>query len=175
MSVEHSESFGGSRRSYRFDVKSTKSGSPYLVITEDSHRDGKHSRGQVMLFPEQAAEFDQALRNALAYLGQAEVSAAKVADSATLITSPDFAESADFESDEPAGERDPLARAGEKWDVEEEDFVLDETARGTAIKEVAALLMRKPGAIRSRLKKLGIMDAEDRQAAARVLLDERQG
>lgn len=169
MSIEHSESFGGSRRSYRFDVKPTKSGSRYLVITEDSHRDGKHSRGQVMLFPEQAAEFDKALRNALAAMGS------RRDDLACSASAPEVAESADLEDDDDlVGERDPLARAGEKWDAEEEDFVLDETARGTSIKDLATQLMRKPGAIRSRLKKLGIMEAEDRRAAARALLDERK-
>lgn len=74
----------------------------------------------------------------------------------------------------PAQPDKPKERIGEKWTAEEEEFVLDEYASGRTIAEIARSVLRKPGGIRRRLKRLEIMDAPDSRAAAQALLAERE-
>lgn len=161
MSVKYSESFGTSRRSYRFDVKTAKSGSHYLVVTEESNRDGRRSRSQVMLFPEQAAEFTAALHGALAAMGMAE--AGKAAGEKAVV-----AETAE------AAQPRVRSRTRKKWASEEDAFLLDEFARGTALDELAKQLMRAPVELQSRLDRLGVSNARIPQARALEILAERK-
>ena len=46
--------------------------------------------------------------------------------------------------------------AYEKWSDEQEEFLKDSFLNGLAVSEIAKSLQRKPGAIRSRFKKLGL-------------------
>lgn len=57
-------------------------------------------------------------------------------------------------------------RAYEAWSVKEECQLADLFTAGTGLKEIAAVLQRQPGAIRARLKKLGLVaDTDDPSAA----------
>lgn len=65
---------------------------------------------------------------------------------------------------------DEYARVGAKWDREEEEWLLDEFCSYQNIAKLSKLLLRKPGGVRSRLKKLGVSDAPDPVAKAREIL-----
>ena len=47
-------------------------------------------------------------------------------------------------------------KAYEKWTIEEEQVLVNKFEHGLSIKEIAAILERQPGAINSRLRKLGL-------------------
>ena len=47
-------------------------------------------------------------------------------------------------------------KAYEKWTREEEKVLVSKFEHGLSIKEIAAILERQPGAINSRLRKLGL-------------------
>ena len=53
--------------------------------------------------------------------------------------------------------RQQYPRAYEKWLDEEETYVKNKYAEGFSIEELAELLHRQPGAIRSRLLRLGLL------------------
>jgi hypothetical protein len=56
---------------YFFDVKETKVGKPYLVITESRFKGegSEHQRSSVVVFPEQIKEFTSALQEMVSELG----------------------------------------------------------------------------------------------------------
>ena len=47
-------------------------------------------------------------------------------------------------------------KAYEKWTIEEEKILVNKFEHGLSTKEIAAILERQPGAINSRLRKLGL-------------------
>ena len=51
-----------------------------------------------------------------------------------------------------------LSRAGQKWDANEEQLLIEEFEKGYTIAELANMHDRKPGGIRSRLKILGLIE-----------------
>ena len=59
---DESRQLKGSGRTYFFDIKKTKDGKRYLVITE-SRKSGedKFERSSIMVFPEDAGEFNEAV------------------------------------------------------------------------------------------------------------------
>ncbi len=68
MGADASKTVRAGRRTYFFDVKETKEGKPYLVITESTfvgeHRNGgedRRLRSRLMVFAESIEEFIQAL------------------------------------------------------------------------------------------------------------------
>ncbi len=54
--------------------------------------------------------------------------------------------------------RQQYPRAYEKWIVEEDTYLKSKYSEGLDAQELAGILQRKPGAIRSRLLKLGLME-----------------
>ena len=52
----------------------------------------------------------------------------------------------------------PTVRVGQKWSVEEEAILKSEFEKGYKISEIARLHDRKPGGIRARLQKLGLIE-----------------
>ena len=124
-------------RTYFFDVKESPAGHRYLTITETRCRGGdSHERHRVMVFEEHVTEFRDGLEAALA-----------------LFTEEDRPKAYTVEHI-----RREYPRAYEKW-TEEEDVRLareyDQT-RSQAIETLAKACGRQPGAIRSRLRKLGL-------------------
>ena len=55
--------------------------------------------------------------------------------------------------------KDDRELIGTKWTVEEEKQLLEEFSNGIKISEIAKLHSRTPGGIRSRLKKLGVLNS----------------
>jgi hypothetical protein len=56
---------------YFFDVKETKGGKPYLVITESRFKGegSERQRSSIVVFPEQINEFTSALKEMVSELG----------------------------------------------------------------------------------------------------------
>lgn len=131
-----SEKVPAGRRTYFFDVKESVDGDKYLVISESRYAGGEsHERHRVMVFEEHLVAFTQALTEAAGIvMGEG--------------TSHSYIEYV----------RRQHPRAYEKWD-EQEDVRLAreyEQSRSRAINTLAKALGRQPGAIRSRLRKLGL-------------------
>jgi len=55
------------RRTYFFDIKATKDGAKYLSISE---LDARKQRNRIMVFEENAEEFQEGLRKALDFLAE---------------------------------------------------------------------------------------------------------
>ena len=56
---------------YFIDVKKTREGKPYLMITESRYKgdDGKHDRNSIVIFQENAQEFVRAITEVSARMG----------------------------------------------------------------------------------------------------------
>ena len=56
---------------YFFDIKETKGGKPYLVITESQFKGegSERQRSSIVVFPEQISEFTSALQEMVSELG----------------------------------------------------------------------------------------------------------
>ena len=56
---------------YFFDIKETKGGKPYLVITESRFKGegSERQRSSIVVFPEQIKEFTSALKEMVSVLG----------------------------------------------------------------------------------------------------------
>jgi len=131
------------RRVYEFEVLRASSGARYLVIDEIDHCGGETTlRGRIMVFEEHLTEFRRVARAAMRFLSRGTREAAR---------RPNGGKSYDV-----ASIRRDYPRAYQKWTPEEEAELKALTVRGNSIKELAAALHRQPGAIRSRLGKLGL-------------------
>jgi hypothetical protein len=131
-----SEKVSAGVRTYFFDIRETKDGSQYLVISESKKTDQGYEHMRVMVFEEHAMAFAKGLENALSHLGE------------------------ELEPERQAHKLDDIRknhpRAYEKWAPEEDARLKSLHGLKKSIPEIAALLHRQPGAIRSRLEKLGL-------------------
>jgi hypothetical protein len=57
-----SEQVRAGARTYFFDVKESKNGKRYLVITETRKTETGHQRGSILVFPDNLKSFGEALR-----------------------------------------------------------------------------------------------------------------
>jgi hypothetical protein len=59
-------------RTYFFDIKETKEGKPYLVITESRFKGkgGQRERNSIMVFPEDASEFGEVIAEMIGKLSK---------------------------------------------------------------------------------------------------------
>ena len=136
------QSFEAGSRVYEFEVREAATGAKYLVIKEIHHRgDEPRVRGTIMVFEDHLTEFRRAARAAMQFLGRGAPQASpRVAKPRSLdVTSI----------------RRAHPRAYDKWTAEEEANLKALAAKGRSIKELAAEFQRQPGAIRSRLARLG--------------------
>ena len=63
---ENSKTLKAGSKTYFFDIKQTKDGKPYLVITESRFQgNGKSERSAIIVFQEQAKEFTEAVTEML--------------------------------------------------------------------------------------------------------------
>jgi hypothetical protein len=125
-------------RTYFVDVQRTATGAKYLKISETRHTEGKpHEHNRVMVFEEHVCDFIHAVTEAMPFM----------------------------RPDAPPGRlsrlREKHPRAYEKWTKEEDARLRTEFAKGTAKAELAALFQRRPSAITSRLKKLGLLQPSE--------------
>lgn len=140
MTVEKEELFSekvsAESRTYFFDVKESADGVKYLVISESRQTNGesyKHNR--VMVFQEHLVAFNEGFKKTLKFMiteGKA------TADNVEQI-------------------RREYPKAYAKWTEEENICLKNEYLRNKTIAELTEIFQRKPGAIRSRLQKLGLL------------------
>lgn len=125
-----------SRRAYFLDVEQLDDGSRYLSIREVRHRGEKDSPPPCIIVAEEdLGQFRNGLDEVLAFLW-AEKRAAPRQFSEIRRTHP---------------------RAYTPWTAEDDDRLKAGFARGEEIEHLAAVFHRQPGAIRSRLQKLGVI------------------
>ena len=131
-----STSLAAGSRTYFLDVKESVNGSKYLKITE-SRRDpeGEFEHSRVMVYEEHIGQFLESLNQAVQFMTREEKAY----------------------SVEQLRLQHPSAYA--RW-TEEEDLSLKEAyEQGRTLSELAAQFGRQPGAIQSRLRKLGLVQA----------------
>jgi hypothetical protein len=121
-------------RTYFIDVQRAATGAKYLKISESRQGEEKEYEHQrVMVFEEDIVDFIHAITEAMPFM----------------------------RPDAPPGRlsrlREKHPRAYEKWTEEEDARLRAEFAKGIARAELAALLRRRPSAIKSRLQKLGLL------------------
>jgi len=123
-------------RTYFFDVKESVDGKKYLVINESKGEVGKESyeHRRVMVFEEHILAFHKGLEKAL-----------------------EFMKSGINQSYEVEQIRRQYPKAYVKWTEDEDMQLKNEYTQGKAISELAVTFQRQPGAIRSRLQKLGLL------------------
>lgn len=65
-----SSKFNSGRRTFFFDVKTTKDNKPFIKITETSLKDGEKSRVNIVVFDSEIPEFTSALSQAVDFAHQ---------------------------------------------------------------------------------------------------------
>ena len=123
------------RRTYFFDVRETQDGTRYLVISESRLVDGEYKHDRIMIFQEHIPAFIEGLKRTLKFMKRM-----------------DKVKAYDIEEI-----RKKYPRAYMKWTKEEDETLRDEYLRGKTIGELAKIFQRKPSAIHSRLRKLGLL------------------
>ncbi len=119
-------------RTYFLDVKETRNGSKYLVISESRERGGNQERNRVWVFEEHLEPFYAALGQVVEFLG----------------LNP---EASTNEGDEGQGE---YSRSHKQWTREEDKALSLKYDEGLTIAALATLLKREPSIIRTRLREL---------------------
>lgn len=130
-----SEKISTGRRTYFFDVKESIDNVWYLVISESRPGRGDlfiHSR--IMVFEEHIQEFLDGLNKAIGFIEQHNKPKSYRIEQV----------------------RKKYTRAYGKWTDDEDARLKNEYSKGKTISELVNIFQRKPGAIHSRLKKLGI-------------------
>ena len=123
-------------RTYFFDVKESADGVKYLVISE-SRQVGVESyeHNRVMVFQEHLVAFNEGFNKAVKFM-----------------IGEDNSKTYDVEQI-----RREYPKAYAKWTEEEDTRLRNEHAQGRTVNELARSFQRKPSAIRSRLRKLGLL------------------
>jgi hypothetical protein len=138
------ERMSSNRRIYYFDVKESKDGVRYLVISETEL--GKVEHHRVMVFEESMEAFMDGLQRAANFVSKQITKPEKLND----ITGQEKAYSVEVV-------RKEFPNAYAKWSAIDDDLLKTKYAEGIEISDLAKLLNRKVGAIQSRLKKLGLL------------------
>ena len=124
-------------RTYFFDVKQSKDGTKYLVISESRRKGSSHQHNRVMIFEEHLEEFSQGFDKALQFLG-----IKRKANSVDVV-------------------RQKYPKAYEKWTLEEDERLKRSFTAGVSVKDMAIFFQRQPSAVRSRLSKLGMSSPQE--------------
>lgn len=127
------------RRVYFIEVKESRNEAKYLVIGESRRSKNEWEHSRVMIFQEHIPSFVRALKGALETFGIA-FSKGKTYSLAEI--------------------RSKHPKAYTKWTQEEEAILTEGFLRGKSVEELASILGRKPSAIESRLRKLGLQNSE---------------
>lgn len=125
-------------RTYFFDVKEAKDGAKYLVISESKQAGSSYDHSRVMIFEEHLESFAEGFQKTLQFLG-VKIKTYKVDDV-----------------------RPTYPKAYERWSPDEDEQLKVKYQEGVSISELATCFQRQPGAIRSRLTKLGLLPAQDK-------------
>ena len=132
----YTEKLTAGSRTYFFDVKESKDGNKYLVISESRHSEPNHPHSRVMVFEEHLEAFSEAYEKTVHFL-RIRAKAYSVDDL-----------------------RRKHPKAYQKW-TPDEDKRLKE-GFNASVSKLAKLFQRQEGAIRSRLTKLGIPPQENK-------------
>jgi len=120
------------RRTYFFDVKETKDGAKYLVISERDSANPDGGNNRVMVFEDHLQNFYQGMKSALGFLGIEKNPAQRLEEL-----------------------KHKYPKAYEKWTPEDDKQLRAKSSAGESISALATLFQRQESAIRSRLAKLG--------------------
>ena len=121
-------------RTYFFDVKQSKENSLYLVISESKVVGNEHERHQVMIFEDRLEAFTVGFDKSISFIRNRQQP-----------------KSYGFEEI-----RQQYPKAYTKWTTEDDKLLRIKYDQGISIADLSQFFQRKPGAIRSRLEKLGI-------------------
>jgi len=138
MSEERKELFSekvtAGSRTYFFDVKQSQEGTRYLVISESRAVGEEYEHHRVMVFEENLEAFIAGFDKTLDFLG--------------IRQKP---KSYAFEKN-----RQQHPKAYTKWSPDEDEALRIKYQEGMSVAELSREFQRQPGAIQSRLAKLGI-------------------
>ncbi|MCZ7552511.1 MAG: PUR family DNA/RNA-binding protein [Anaerolineales bacterium] len=123
------------KRMYYFDVKVSKDGTKYLVISETEQ--GKTEHHRIMVFEESIELFIEALQNAVSHIIKKPAKSERAYRVETI--------------------RQEFSNAYAKWTTSDDELLKEKYGQGVKIPELAKLFNRKEGAIKSRLTKLGLL------------------
>jgi len=131
-----SEKVSARSRTYFFDVKESADGVKYLVITESRELgEETRKRNRIMIFQDNMPAFNEGFIKALEFMfGKNESKAYNIQEI-----------------------RQKYPKAYERWTENGDIHLKNEFNQGKTINELANIFQRKPGAIRSRLQKLGLL------------------
>lgn len=132
----YSQKVAAGSRTYFIDIKESNEGVRYLVISESRRTDETFEHERVMIFEENFLAFANALDAAFEFLGVRSKVAREPASLEEI--------------------RKLYPRAYEKWTEEEDERLRGLFNQGMKLKAIARDLQRQPGAISSRLVKLGL-------------------
>lgn len=148
-------------RAYFFDVKGSGEGNRYLLIGETRQTRDGYDEQRILVHEENLTAFFQAFEHMVSVLETEDEYIEQ--ESQTDQDEDDHTESKaqeDQSEDDKAYDlqeiRRDYPRAYMKWSQEEDDQLEALYASGETVKNLAVHFERKPGAIRSRLKKLGL-------------------
>ena len=130
-----SEKVPAGSRTYFFDIKESSEGIKYLVISESRQVGGEsYEHNRVMVFQEHLVVFNEGFNKAVKFMmGEGNSKAYDVEQI-----------------------RREYPKAYTKWTEEEDIRLRNEYIQGKTVNELARSFQRKPSAIRSRLRKLGL-------------------
>lgn len=131
-----SEKITAGSRTYFLDVKESRDGTKYLVISE-SRKGGKedYEHNRIMIFQEYIPAFAKGLKKALKF--------AKRSSEAETYCVEEI--------------RQEYPKAYAKWTEDEDGVLRDKYLQGDTVDELARIFQRQPNALRSRLRKLGLV------------------
>lgn len=121
-------------RTYFFDVKQSKEKTQYLVISESKSKGTKFEHHRVMIFEEDIDAFIAGFEKTVDFIREGQ--------------KPKSYSVEKF--------RQQFPKAYTKWTADDDMILRSKYDEGISIAELSIILQRKPGAIRSRLVKLGI-------------------
>lgn len=142
-------------RTYFFDVKESKDGTRYLVISESRQKVSHH---RLMIFQEHLEAFNEGYGKAMQFLG----GRSKRWRSAIRLLGGKAvrflgARSKACSLDE---KRAKHPKAYERWTSEDDQRLSEKFITGSSVSELAQFFQRQESAIRSRLTKLGILSRD---------------
>lgn len=125
-------------RTYFFVVKEAKDGTRYLVIRESRPAGSRYKHSRLKVFEEHLKAFAESFQKTLHFLG-VNMKAYKV----------DVA-------------RQTYPKAYKRWIPDEDEQLKVKYQEGVSISKLATYFQRQPSAIRSRLKKLGLLPPHEK-------------
>jgi len=125
-------------RTYFFDIKQSKENSLYLVISESKPVSGEYEHHRVMIFEEDFEAFIEGVDKTIKFLRKCQKPKSYSLEKI----------------------RQQHPKAYSKWSSEDDKLLQNKYDEGICVGELSQFFQRQPGAIRSRLWKLGIKKSD---------------